>query len=63
MRRILAHKIIYLDRVYTMAVATIDGNRVVDIIPFENETSSTVFISGSIRLVPRDNDVEIIKNP
>ena len=46
-----------------MAVATIDGNRVVDIRPFDEETSSTVFISGTIRLVPRDNDVEIIKNP
>lgn len=44
-----------------MCVATIDGNRVVDIRPYEKETASTTFISGAIRLVPTAATVEIIK--
>lgn len=60
MKRILAHKIHYLDKVYTLSVATIDGNRVVDIRPFEKETPSTEFISGAVRLVPTSARVEII---
>lgn len=61
MKRILAHKIYYLDKVYTMSIATIEGNRVTDIRPYEKETASTVFISGSVRLVPTAGGVEIIK--
>ena len=61
MKRILAHKIYYLDKVYKMSVATIDGNRVVDIRPYEKETASTTFISGAIHLVPTAATVEIIK--
>ena len=51
----------YLGREYGMSVATIDGNEVVDIKPFETETASTVFISGTIMLVPRKTDVQIIR--
>lgn len=61
MKRVLAHKIIYLDREFPMSVATIEGNKVVDIRPYEAETPSTVFISGAIRLVPRETDVEIVR--
>ena len=63
MKRILAHKIIYLDQVYEMSVVTIDGNRVVDISPFKEESHSTVFISGTIKLIPRDSIVEIVRMP
>lgn len=61
MKRILAHKIYYLDKVYQMSVATIEGNRVIDIKPFEKEIASTMFISGAIRLIPTPSRVEIIK--
>ena len=61
MKRVLAHRIIYLGREYGKSVATIDGNEVVDIKPFETETASTVFISGTIMLVPRKTDVQIIR--
>lgn len=61
MKRILAHKIYYLDKVYKMSVATIEGNCVIDIKPFEKETASTMFISGAIRLIPTPTRVEVIK--
>lgn len=61
MKRILAHKIIYLDKVYKMCVATIDSNNVVDISPFYEEGHSTVFISGTIKLIPGATSVEIIR--
>ena len=61
MKRILAHKIYYLDKVYRLSVATIEGNRVVNISPFEKETATTEFISGAVRLVPTPTRVEIIR--
>lgn len=61
MKRILAHKIIYLDKVYQMAVATIDGNNVVDISSFTEEEHSTVFISGTIKLIPGATSVEVVR--
>lgn len=61
MKRILAHKIIYLDRVYPLSVATIDGGKVTDIVPFETECHTTTFISGTVKLVPRDGSVDVIR--
>lgn len=61
MKRILAHKIYYLDKIFNMSVATIEGNRVMEIRPYEKETASTIFISGSIRLVPTNSGVDILK--
>lgn len=63
MKRILAHKIIYLDKVYQMCVATIDRNNVVDISSFDKECHSTIFISGTIKLVPGTKSIEIIRIP
>lgn len=63
MKRILAHKIIYGDKTYKLSVATIDGNRVVSITPFEKEVPGTIFISGTVQLVSTNGPIEIIKLP
>ncbi len=59
--KILAHKIHYLDKVYTLSVATIDDGKVVSIQPYDRETEATRFISGEIRLVYSQNGIEIVK--
>lgn len=59
--KILAHKIHYLDKVYTMSIVEIEGGRVKSIQPFERETEATRFISGAIRLLPTPAGVEIVK--
>ena len=61
MKRILAHKIIYADKEYPMSVVTIENGRIRDILPFECETHSTVFISGTVKLVDDDSGVKVIK--
>ena len=63
MKRILAHKIIYADKEYRMAVATITDSGEVIINSFEKEIPSTVFISGTVRLQPIDGRIEIINLP
>ena len=63
MKRVFAHKIIFGDKEYKMSIATIEGNRVVSIVPFEKEIASTIFISGTIQLIPTESKVEIIPLP
>ena len=63
MKRVFAHKIIFGDKEYKMSIATIEGNRVVSIVPFEKEIASTIFISGAIQLIPTESKVEIIPLP
>ena len=63
MKRILAHKIIYADKEYRMAVATITASGEVIINSFEKEIPSTVFISGTVLLQPIDGRIEIINLP
>ncbi len=62
-KHILAHKIIYRGKEYTMSVATIENNRVTAIKPFERETASTVFISGNVRLDETPRCVKVTKLP
>lgn len=59
--KILAHKIHYLDKVYTMSVVEIEDGRVRSISPYERETESTRFISGAIQLLPTATGIEICK--
>lgn len=62
MKRILAHKIIYGDKVHVMSVATISDDQVVSIEPFDRETEATTFIPGTIKITfGDDNSVKIIK--
>ncbi|MDE5567548.1 MAG: hypothetical protein K2J12_03805 [Muribaculaceae bacterium] len=63
MKRILAHKIIYADKEYHMAVATITDSGEVIIEAFEKEIPATVFISGTVLLQPVDGRIEIINLP
>lgn len=58
--KVLAHRIYYSGRVYTLSVATIDGGRVTDISPFEKETPGTKFIPGAIQLVPEATGVRVV---
>lgn len=63
MKRILAHKIIYADKEYRMAIATITDSGEVVIESFEKEIPSTVFISGTVLLQSVDGRIEIINLP
>lgn len=59
-KKILAHRILYCGKVYEMSVATIAGGRVVAIEPYVRETEGTVFISGTVSLVPRGASIEVV---
>lgn len=50
MKRILAHKIIYRDKEYTMSVATFEDDKLISIEPFKCEIEATTFISGTIKI-------------
>lgn len=50
MKRIFAHKIIYRGKTYLMSVVTLDGDKVISIVPFEKETPATIFHSGTLNL-------------
>lgn len=51
MKRILAHRIIYEGETYRMSIAVIDEiTGTVRIEPFVNETYSTIFVSGTIKI-------------
>lgn len=63
MKRFFAHKIIYGEKEYRMSVTTIEGNRVISIEPFEKEIASTIYISGTIQLIPTEGKIEIIRLP
>lgn len=63
MKRYFAHKIIHGEKEYRMAVATIDDNRVISIEPYEKEIPSTIFISGTIQLIPTEGKIEVIRLP
>lgn len=58
--RILAHRIIWGDRTFSMSVAsalrTPDGTWAVEITPFTGETPQTVFVSGAVAIEDADGN-------
>lgn len=52
MSRIFAHRIIYEGKVYRNHIAELTPDGHLLLTPFTNETHSTVFISGTVRLIP-----------
>lgn len=59
----MAHKIIYKGKEYPMSVAGIDTHGEVSVAPFEREIPGTVFVNGTIRLLPSANPPALAYRP
>lgn len=63
MKKIFAHKIIFGEEIYEMHVAHLLDDGSVEFFPFKEETSATVFVSGTIRLSVDENTQSLSYEP
>lgn len=59
----MAHRIIYNGKEYPLSVAAIDTRGEVSITPFEREIPGTLFVNGTIELLPSANPPALAYRP